>query len=260
MQRYFINEPYAPQTNFEVTGENYHHIVRVMRMAPKDQVYLVFTDQVAILAEITAITEETVSLIERSKEALTKELPSLITIACGYPKGDKLDLIVQKGTELGAFAFIGFPAKNSVVKWDEKKLKNRGQRLRKIAQEAAEQAHRQVSPQVTLLKSEPITSMFEQYDAVLIAYEEAAKIGETGVLVQTLGNLAPGSRLLVLFGPEGGFAPAEIEQYTALGARICGLGPRILRAETAPLYLLSAASYQWELLKGAEDENEDATD
>lgn len=259
MQRYFINEPYAPQASFEVTGENYHHMVRVMRMVPKDQVYLVFTDQVSILAEITAVTEETVSLIERSKETLTKELPSLITIACGYPKGDKLELIVQKGTELGAFAFIGFPAKNSVVKWDEKKLKNRSQRLRKIAQEAAEQSHRQVRPQVTLLKSEPITSLFDQYDAVLIAYEEAAKTGETGVLVQTLQELTPGSRLLVLFGPEGGFAPAEIEQYVSLGARTCGLGPRILRAETAPLYLLSAASYQWEL-KGGAYEKEDSTD
>lgn len=124
MQRYFLEDVYHPNKEFKLSGEAFHHIVRVMRMTPKDQVYLVFKDQLSIRAEITEINEETVSLIEIEKEAVKKELPNEITIASGYPKGDKLDWIIQKGTELGAHEFIGFPAKTSIVKWDTKKRKN----------------------------------------------------------------------------------------------------------------------------------------
>ncbi len=103
-------------------------------------------------------------------------MPLQVTIASGYPKGDKLDLIVQKGTELGAAAFIGFPAQTSVVKWDQKKLQKKQQRLQKIAQEAAEQSQRQIAPAITLLdNAKAFWQSLSQYDAVLVAYEESAK-------------------------------------------------------------------------------------
>ncbi len=249
MQRYFLTEEYQPKEQFVLSGENYHHIVRVMRMEPGQRVYLAFSDQQAIIAEITEITDQEVHLKEIEKEQSEKELPSKITIASGYPKGDKLDWIVQKGTELGAYGFIGFPAKTSVVKWDAKKRAKREQRLNKIAQEAAEQAHRQLAPQVELLDN--ISSFYhklKEYDLVLIAYEESAKQGETAALAQSLQKSLPVSRILAVFGPEGGLAPEEITKLTEAGGTLCGLGPRILRTETAPLYLLSAASYQWELM------------
>ena len=151
MQRYFLKESYEPKDNFILKGETYHHIVRVMRMEPKDEVFLAFNDQIAVVAEITKITEDAVYLKEIKKEENQKELPSSITIASGYPKGEKLDWIIQKSTELGAQAFLGFPASASVVKWDAKKRMKRQQRLEKIAQEAAEQSHRQIVPSVELL-------------------------------------------------------------------------------------------------------------
>lgn len=249
MQRYFLEEVYEPKERYEAVGEAYHHMIRVMRMSVGVQVYLAFQNQVTIVAEIIEITDDAVQLKEIAKELQEKELPVAITIACGYPKGDKLDLIVQKGTELGAAAFIGFPAKTSVVKWDAKKLVKKQQRLEKIAQEAAEQSHRQVTPSVELLNSEAaLLQQLSQFDAVVIAYEEAAKQGETAQLAKILQQIEKGSRLLAIFGPEGGFAPEEIEQLTSLKGQLCGLGPRILRAETAPFYLLSAASYQLEFL------------
>ncbi|MGX7197464.1 16S rRNA (uracil(1498)-N(3))-methyltransferase [Enterococcus olivae] len=249
MQRYFLEEVYEPKERYEAVGEAYHHMIRVMRMSVGAQVYLAFQNQVTIVAEIIEITDDAVQLKEIAKELQEKELPVAITIACGYPKGDKLDLIVQKGTELGAAAFIGFPAKTSVVKWDAKKLVKKQQRLEKIAQEAAEQSHRQVTPSVELLNSEAaLLQQLSQFDAVVIAYEEAAKQGETAQLAKILQQIEKGSRLLAIFGPEGGFAPEEIEQLTSLKGQLCGLGPRILRAETAPFYLLSAASYQLEFL------------
>ncbi|KAF1299114.1 16S rRNA (uracil(1498)-N(3))-methyltransferase [Enterococcus sp. JM4C] len=249
MQRYFVEENYTGTPTFEIQGENYHHIVRVMRMKPEDQVYLVFENQVSVIAEISEITEESVFLTELEKELGEKELPSQLTIASGYPKGDKLEWIVQKGTELGAHAFVGFPADASVVKWDGKKLAKKQQRLEKIAKEAAEQSHRQYAPKLQLFEHKnEFYNYLKEFDAVIVAYEESAKQGEQAKLAQVLQSVAKGSRVLAIFGPEGGLSPKEIEIFEEANAVICGLGPRILRTETAPLYLLSAASYQWELL------------
>ncbi|EIP8079329.1 16S rRNA (uracil(1498)-N(3))-methyltransferase [Enterococcus faecalis] len=249
MQRYFMKEDYQEKDLYKVADENYHHIVRVMRMTPNDRCYLVFQNKTAILAEIVEIDSTSVYFKEISKEEMDKELPIEVTIACGLPKGDKLEWIVQKGTELGGNQFIGFPAKTSVVKWDHKKRAAKEKRLQKIATEAAEQSHRQQTPSVSLVeKTQEIIAQFDSYNTVLVAYEESAKQGEKSQLAQVLSTCQPGARLCVLFGPEGGFAPQEIEQFLQAGAKLCGLGPRILRAETAPLYLLSAVSYQMELL------------
>ncbi|MBO0453299.1 16S rRNA (uracil(1498)-N(3))-methyltransferase [Candidatus Enterococcus murrayae] len=245
MQRYFIDQAYQPTV--EITGESHHHMSRVMRMTAEDQVFLVFNDQTAIKARITAIDNEKVMLEEVEKERLQRELPIQITIASGFPKGEKLELIVQKGTELGAHAFIAFPGDSSVAKWDAKKQNKKQQRLNKIAQEAAEQSHRQALPKVNFTSEKELMAAFADYDAVLIAYEESAKQGEKAQLVQTFQQLQADQKLLVIFGPEGGLTPREIELFQTAGAKLCGLGPRILRTETAPFYLLSAASFYYEL-------------
>lgn len=246
MQRYFIDQAY--QSTIEVSGEPHHHMSRVMRMSVDDQVFLVFNNQTAIKAKITAINNDKVTLTEVEKESLQRELPIHITIASGFPKGEKLELIVQKGTELGAYAFIAFPGESSVAKWDAKKQQKKQQRLNKIAQEAAEQSHRQALPTVSFTSEKELIASFADYDAILIAYEESAKQGEQAQLVQTFQALEAGQKLLVVFGPEGGLTPNEVEKFQAAGAKLCGLGPRILRTETAPFYLLSAASFYYELL------------
>lgn len=249
MQRYFLTEPYETRERYTIMGENYHHIVRVMRMEPKQQVFLAFSDRLAIIAEITEITDEAVYLKELSKETAEKELPVNVTIACGYPKGDKLEWVVQKGTELGSHEFIGFPAKTSVVKWDQKKLAKKTERLKKIATEAAEQSHRQFAPDIVLLeKEQALIDIFSSYDKVLVAYEESAKVGERSRFATALSELKIGQSILIIFGPEGGFSSAEIDSFQENGGIICGLGPRILRAETAPLYALGAISYHFELV------------
>lgn len=249
MQRYFMEEPYTTGP-YEVAGEAFHHMIRVMRMKSEDQVFLVFSDQTAIIAEIIEVASESVTLKEVAKEQQEKELPIEVTIASGYPKGDKLEWIVQKGTELGAAAFIGFPGQASVVKWDSKKLVKKEQRLTKIAQEAAEQSQRQKTPSIQLLTNfKELLALLSNYDYILVAYEESAKEGERAQLAQVLTCIQPGERVLAIFGPEGGIMPAEVNSLTAAGGELCGLGPRILRTETAPLYLLSAVSYQLELAK-----------
>ena len=248
MQRYFLETSYETLVEYTLSDETYHHMVRVMRMDAGDQVYLAFSDQVVIVAEITQIGEHTITLKEIAKESIEKELPIQVTVACGYPKGDKLEWIVQKGTELGAHAFIGFTSKNSVVKWDQKKRQKKIERLNKIAREAAEQSHRQSTPKVALLdKVQDLLDLFLTYDAIVIAYEESAKKGEKSQFATIITQLNDGNRLLLLFGPEGGFTKEEIILFQQAGGKACGLGPRIMRAETAPMYALSAISYQKEL-------------
>lgn len=248
MQRYFLNDAYEAKTSYEVVGDSYHHMVRVMRMNEGNHVYLAFSNQITIVAEITAILADKVLLKEIEKEQQEKELPIHVTIASGYPKGDKLEWIVQKGTELGAHDFVGFPAQSAVVKWDDKKLGKKQQRLEKIAQEAAEQSHRQVTPRVTLYSNNhDFYQSLAHYDTIVVAYEESAKAGEQSHLAQVLTKIQPGSRILAVFGPEGGLTEKEIGTFTKANGILCGLGPRILRCETAPLYFLSAASYQLEL-------------
>lgn len=252
MQRYFLEENYenVKKDQLLVTEEAYHHMVRVMRMKKGERCFLVYADGVSILAEVIEILPETICLKEIEQEVKNRELPICITIACGYSKGDKFDWLVQKATELGVFRFIGFPAEASVVQWDEKKLQKKKKRLQKIAQEAAEQSQRQYLPTIDLcVKKEQLLTEFTHYDSILVAYEEAGKKGEHAVLAHYLVKSTPGQKLLFLFGPEGGFSKKEITAFEASGAVFCGLGPRILRAETAPLYVLSAASYQTELLQ-----------
>jgi len=188
MQRYFIDQPY--QSAVKISGEPHHHMSRVMRMTVGNQVFLVFNDQVTVKAEITEIDSDHVLLAEIEKEALERELPIAITIASGFPKGEKLELIVQKGTELGASAFIAFQGETSVAKWDAKKQQKKQQRLNKIAQEAAEQSHRQALPMVQFASEKELIASFNEYDAVLIAYEESAKQGEQAQLVQTFQSFA----------------------------------------------------------------------
>jgi 16S rRNA (uracil1498-N3)-methyltransferase len=250
MQRYFLLHEHFINDFITITGDDVHHISRVMRMEKGDRFIAVKPSGEAAVAEIEAISNESVTAraIEWTQEQ--KELPIKVTIASGLPKGDKLEYIVQKGTEMGTDEFIPFIAARSVVKWDEKKASKKIDRLQKIAKEAAEQSHRTILPHIAApVHISGLIKHAEKYDIKLVAFEEAAKQGETGALVSALQKIKPGQSLLFVFGPEGGLTDKEIIQLTDAGFIACGLGPRILRTETAPLYALAAISYHLELLR-----------
>lgn len=253
MQRYFISEERTSTyrtTDIILFGEQYHHITRVMRMEIGNRVYLVFPDQQAIVAKIVKIESDFVALTWVSDEESKKELPIEVSIASGLPKGDKLDYIIQKGTELGASFFIPFQANYSITKWDKKKSEKKIARLNKIAQEAAEQSHRTRIPKISpVLSFKELLNLAPSYDACLVAYEESAKEGEALNFAKTLDKLQPNDKVLVVFGPEGGLSQNEIDSLAIVGMTVCSLGPRILRTETAPLYVLAAISYHFELNK-----------
>lgn len=248
MQQYFVNGR-APQGLFQIKDKDTaKHMFSVMRLQADDQIVLVFDDGIKRLARVVDSQSQSVEVIEELADNV--ELPVSVTIAMGFPKGDKLEFVTQKATELGMAALWAFPADWSVVKWDGKKLAKKAEKLEKIAQGAAEQSKRNVIPQVKLFeKKAAFLAELEQFDKIFVAYEESAKEGETAVLARELSQMKSGEKILFIFGPEGGISPEEIEAFESKGGLKIGLGPRIMRAETAPLYALSSTSYALELMK-----------
>lgn len=249
MQRYFVNQTKEEMlTNVLITGDDVHHISRVMRMKTRDRIICCSKDGHAAICQIENIANEQVTCTILQWLETNNELPVQVMIASGLPKGDKLEFIIQKGTELGASQFIPFNAARSIVKFDTKKAKKKKERWEKIAKEAAEQSHRNQIPKV--FDPTSFTEMIHisnNADIKLVAYEESAKQGEGSNLYKALSLLKPGQSVFIVFGPEGGISEEEMKQLEEAGFIPCGLGPRILRTETAPLYFLSAVSYHFEL-------------
>ncbi|MBL6562687.1 16S rRNA (uracil(1498)-N(3))-methyltransferase [Streptococcus suis] len=248
MQQYFINGR-APQGVFQISDKDTaKYMFSVMRLQADEQIVLVFDDGIKRLARVVDSQNQSVEIIEELSDNV--ELPVSVTIAMGFPKGDKLEFVAQKATELGMAALWAFPADWSVVKWDGKKLGKKAEKLEKIAQGAAEQSKRNRIPAVRLFeKKVDFLAQLAGFDQIILAYEEAAKEGEQANLVKILSGLEIGQSVLVIVGPEGGVSPEEVAAFEGAGAVKTGLGPRILRAETAPLYALSAISYATELLR-----------
>lgn len=248
MQQYFVKGQEATSSIRLTDKDTIKHMFTVMRLRAGDRVVLVFDNQTKWLAEVTDSQTATFDLVEELLDH--RELPVQVTIASAFPKGDKLEWITQKVTELGASRIWAFPSAWSMVKWDSKKLSKKADKLAKIAQGAAEQSKRNVLPEVELFDSQrALLERFGDFDVILLAYEESAKAFEQKALAKAYQDLQPGQKLLLIFGPEGGIAPEEVRAFEAAGAVSVGLGPRILRAETAPLYALSSLSYALELVK-----------
>ncbi|HEX5563615.1 MAG TPA: 16S rRNA (uracil(1498)-N(3))-methyltransferase [Sporosarcina sp.] len=246
MQRYFLETPFDEGGDAFISGEDGKHIAKVMRMEAGDRIIAV-DDGEAFISEITDILTEGVTITKVDGPLPSNEMPVKMTIVCGLPKGDKLDLIVQKGTELGMSKVIPFEAERSIVKWDAKKGDKKVERLKKIAKEAAEQCHRTMIPDVLApMTFKQILQESQNYDVRFFADEEDAKGNDPNRIADRLKNVYHKQSVLVVFGPEGGLSRKEADEMRAAGFLSVSLGPRILRTETAPLYFLSAMSYEFE--------------
>ncbi|WP_407882378.1 RsmE family RNA methyltransferase [Furfurilactobacillus curtus] len=248
MQRYFLPVDFGRDKKFALDDATYHHFVQVLRAQIGQAAEFVTPTQQLFLAQLSSLDLEhhrAIMTIERQLEQ-TVELPIHVRLVCGLPKGDKADFITQKATELGASEIVFVKTTWSIADWRNKVAKKR-QRLQTIALNAAQQAHRLMVPEVHYLDQ---LSQIDELptDIGLVAWEESAKAGEQTHLAQVLTTIAEEQTLTVVFGPEGGLTPDEVTALQAVNYHPVGLGPRILRTETAPLYLLSAVSFATEMM------------
>jgi 16S rRNA (uracil1498-N3)-methyltransferase len=251
MQRYFVPEANWQTNVVIIKGDDVHHITRVMRCKTGDRIICNHPDERAAICVITEIGSAVVQCRIVNWLSETAELPVHVTIAQGLPKGDKWDLILQKGTELGAYAFIPFQAERSIVVWDNNKKKDKKmQRFGKIVKEASEQSHRNRIPEIKHPMN--LVSLIQEsanYDLKLFAYEEEAKTVDHQSFGSIIGEMNDKQHVLVCVGPEGGFSNKEAEKLQIAGFYPIRLGPRILRTETAALYVLASISYHFEELR-----------
>lgn len=241
MQRYFTDQSIQLQKPFSVSGDTFHHLVRVMRAKENEEAEFVAANHQVFLGKIQRIAEKSAEVLPTKQLKHVVELPIEVTIACGLSKGEKSETIVQKETEMGARHFIFLPTEFSVAKWPTAKVARKIERLQKVAVGAAEQSHRAYIPTISYCSSlKELVQWPGKFK--IVAYEESAKQGEHTQLHRQITNMRPNDEALALFGPEGGLSTSEIGTLTDAGFVSVGLGPRILRAETAPLYFLTAIS------------------
>jgi len=247
MQRYFIKTSQMTGDIVTITGADVHHITNVMRASSGSQFLLCSDARETFLVEITTITKTEVIVRVVEKRGENVEMPVLVTVAQGITKGDKFDLVVQKTTECGVCALLPVAMKRSVAKIEAGKMVKKVERWQKIALEAARQAHRQVVPLVMKpVEIKGLLALASEYDVCLFAYEAIEEVSKNRLVTITQG-LSAGQRVLVLIGPEGGIDQSEVLLLEEVGFKAIGLGPRILRTETAPIYVMSALSYALEL-------------
>lgn len=245
MHRFFVPQLYNETMTIE--GVDARHISKVLRMQPGAQLQLVSDDGVSALAEITAIDSECVTVHCLEKLAESHEPAVRLILAQGLAKGEKMEFIIQKAVEMGAYSVVPVAMEHSVVRLDGAKAAKKVERWQKIAESAAKQSKRDIIPEV-----QPVQTMSQMLAAndcatKIIAYEcedkksLKAAMKEAMKEAQAKGALTD---LLLIIGPEGGISEAELETARAAGAVPVSLGRRILRAETAGLVAISAIFYE----------------
>lgn len=237
MQRYFVDEGLHTDQKISLIKDDYFHLKKVMRHKNKDQVVIIDNGGRNFLTVIEDI--ENNILVTKEELENDSELDVQVTLIYALAKGEKFDLVLQKATELGVSKIVPLITSRCVVRLDKDKFNKKRGRYEKILKEASEQAQRNFIP---VLDDLITINQIAQYqgDYNLVAYEQTAKDKIHGGFKEVLQELAPGQTINVIVGSEGGFAQEEIDFFNHHNYRNISLGKRILRSETAPLYILSA--------------------
>ena len=250
MFNFFVDETSRQGDQFRIIGADYNHIRNVLRMQPGDT-FLVSCGGTSSLCRLEQLEDDAVlaQIVEENYQ--NTELPVRFYLFQGLPKGDKLELIIQKTVELGVAGIIPVEMSRCVMKLDEKKKKSRQARWQSIAESAAKQSKRNVIPEVSdVLTYKQTMAKVKEMDLFLVPYENARGMAATR---DALNRIQPGMSVGILIGPEGGFDPQEIAQAQEAGAVTVSLGQRILRAETAAVTAVAMGMLHVELNLGGDE-------
>ena len=238
MVRFFVPPEEMTGQEIILTGENAQH-AKVLRLKVNEEVLVCNGEGMEALCRITdASGGQWVLSVETLQES-SAEAAVNVSVFLAFPKADKLEHVIQKATELGAYEIVAFPSGRCVSKPDEKSLKKKLERWQKIAVSAAEQSGRGRIPQVRVLSSYKLAlEEAAKADKALMFYEN-----EQAVTLKMALSDHNYRTVSLLTGPEGGLEEREVQQARDAGLQVCTLGKRILRCETAPLCALSAVMY-----------------
>ena len=244
MPRFFVKPDQVDDTSITITGNDVNHIRNVLRMRCGEEVSVSDGQGKDYFCTIASLDKDQVCLhIENSWDSYV-ELPTKLYLFQGLPKGDKMDLIVNKAVELGVFEIIPVVTARTIVHLDPKKALKKVERWQALCESAAKQSGRGLIPKVA-----PVTAfkdalkMAAGMDAVIMPYEQAKGMDEARRAVRGMkGKTSIG----IFIGPEGGFDPAEVLMAQEAGAVTMTLGKRILRTETAGLAVLSILMFELE--------------
>ena len=238
MIRFFIS-PEELENNFLVlTGENVAH-AKVLRIKAGEHIAVCDGCGRECICTVSDVSAEQLSLVVESTQKSASEPNVKASIYMAFSKGDKLEHVIQKATELGAYEIVAFPAARCVSRPDEKSLNKKLERWQKIAASAAEQSGRGYIPQVVVLSSYKLAlERAVAADLAILFYEN-----ERATTLRLALEQKPFETISLLTGPEGGLEITEVQKALDAGLKVCTLGKRILRCETAPLCALSAVMY-----------------
>ena len=251
MYNFFVDDANRQGDSFLIEGSDYNHIRNVLRMRVGDP-FLVSSNGSSNLCTLERLDDGAAVARIVEEDYQSTELPVKVYLFQGLPKGDKMELIIQKAVELGAAGVIPVEMKRCVVKLDEKKKRSRRERWQAIAESAAKQSKRNLIPQVfDVLTYKEAMAMAGEMDLFLLPYENERGMAATR---EALEALRPGMKVANRIGPEGGFEEKEVLLAQEKGARSISLGRRILRTETAAITSIAMCMLHMETNLGGEAE------
>lgn len=245
MQHFFVTPEQVKEQEIIITGTDVNHIRNVLRMKIGEKLEISDGNNKKYLCEIRNMSSETVTADILEVKSTDSESACRIVLFQGLPKSDKMDWIVQKSVELGVSEIVPMATRRAVVKLDEKKARKKQERWQTIAESAAKQAGRGIIPEIKAVSDFSEALFYAgKLDHILIPYELAEGMNDTR---KQFASLEKGESIGIFIGPEGGFEVEEVQSAVEVaGAVPVTLGKRILRTETAGLFVLSVLSYLME--------------
>ena len=251
MYQFFVESGQIGKDSVMIEGSDVNHIKNVLRMKPGEKIRISGPAGENYFCEIAEIEDSFVRASILEKDETGTELPNRIYLFQGLPKNDKMEWIIQKTVELGVYEVIPVAMKNCVVKLDDKKAKSKVTRWQAIAESAAKQSKRSLIPEVKMPMSyKEAVAYAKKLDVKLVPYENEHGMAGTKAAME---QIKKGESIAVFIGPEGGFAPEEIEMVRD-EMQLISLGRRILRTETAGIAALAILGYQLESQTDGRDE------
>lgn len=244
MHRFFAAKEQIDENQIRLTGPDVNHIKNVLRMKQGEQILISDGDKQEYTCCIETLGRDEIIAHIRWTQESGLELKSRIYLFQGLPKGDKMELIIQKAVELGAYEIIPVAMKRCVTKLNAQKEATKRKRWQSVAESAAKQSKRMRIPEVTKIMSFKEAAEYAAVlDIRLLPYELAAGMRQTKELLQ---GILPGQSIGIFIGPEGGVAEEEVWQAKAQDIHPITLGRRVLRTETAGFTILSILMYLME--------------